>query len=115
MTRGTEVTEHSPTNIKLALIISKPYRLRSTLLFSENCEPLKAKKLPSAKQDHADHNEWETPPFWIDSSMTFGLIVVGVAYTLVAWCQLGTIDRQTGILQTARRARRLAASRLIGG
>jgi hypothetical protein len=45
------------------------------------------------KQQHADHEDWDTPMFWA----TVGLIVVGGGYVLVGLCQLAAIKGQANI------------------
>ena len=70
---------------------------------------LVSEEVAKQEQEHTDHEDWSTKPFWITLGLNGLLVLVGLAYTVVAYCQLGTIDRQTKILGTATRAQRLAA------
>ena len=49
------------------------------------------------KQEHADHNDWNTKPFWIMLGLNAALVLVGFAYTVVAYFQLGAINRQANL------------------
>jgi hypothetical protein len=49
------------------------------------------------KQDRADHEDWNTPPFWVSCA----LVVVGVAYTVFAGKQWVSIKEQARIANDA--------------
>ncbi|HUD10992.1 MAG TPA: hypothetical protein VMS08_01155 [Candidatus Saccharimonadia bacterium] len=52
-------------------------------------------------QEHADHNDWNTKPFWITFGVNVALFAVGAVYSAVAWRQLAAIKRQADLQQIA--------------
>lgn len=52
------------------------------------------------EQDHADHEDWSTPSFWLDFGLTALLVLVGTVYTIAALRQLHAIHVQSEIAKT---------------
>jgi hypothetical protein len=67
----------------------------------DSVRALVSEEVAKRKQDHADHDDWDTKPFWIMFGLNAALIVVGTAYTIVAYCQLGAIGKQGEIAKNA--------------
>ena len=61
---------------------------------------LVSEEMAETKQQHTDHNAWNTKTFWIDFALNAALVFVGVAYTIVAYCQLRIIRDQSGTLKS---------------
>ena len=61
------------------------------------------------EQDHADHKDWNTKPFWLMFGLNAALVAVGTVYTIFAYCQWRVIREQAEISRIAMRAQRLAA------
>jgi hypothetical protein len=53
------------------------------------------------RQDHADHEDWDTKPFWLMFGLNAVLVIVGALYTIAAFRQLGAIERQAVIADQA--------------
>jgi hypothetical protein len=49
------------------------------------------------KQGQTEHEDWNTPSFWIN----IGLFIVGAIYTVAAWRQLSAIRQQADIARKA--------------
>ena len=43
-----------------------------------------SEEVAKQKQEHADHEDWSTKPFWITIGLNGLLVLVGSAYTLAA-------------------------------
>lgn len=97
-TQGTQPRQPEPT-VPLSLFKTTQSALADALRAIRTQEEI------AEKQAIAQYEPWYAPAVLAQ----FGLIIVGFAYTVVAWRQLRAMTRQTKILAVAMRAQRLAA------
>jgi len=66
-----------------------------------------SEEVAKRKQDHTDHKDWNTKPFWITFALTAALVIVGAVYSFVAYLQWTAIREQSEVGRiTARAAER---------
>ena len=63
-----------------------------------------SEEVAKQKQEHADHEDWSTKPFWIMFGLNGLLVIVGGAYTIVPYRQLSAIKAQAKDFALSQRA-----------